>query len=99
MNFMCYLKFITYNYIYKMNFINNRAHEVFKNIINDNVIISIILELSIFAKKNTFPTSNDITSGLLVHSWRTQKKREREKELVFKNKKKVEKTKDVINFD
>ena len=82
-----------------MNFINNRAHEVFKNIINDNVIISIILELSIFAKKNTFPTPNDITSGLLVHSWRTQKKKERELELVFENKKKVEKTKDVINFD
>ena len=79
-----------------MNFINNRAHEVFKNIINDNVIISIILELSIFAKKNTFPTSNDVTSGLLVHSWRTQKKKERTR---FREQKKVEKTKDVINFD
>ena len=54
---------------------------------------------TIFAKKTFFPTSNDITSGLLVHSWRTQKKKERELELVFENKKKVEKTKDVINFD
>ena len=92
-----------------MNFVHNfeptstlKANKGCANIclrFNDNVIISIILELSIFAKKNTFPTSNDITSGLLVHSWRTQKKKERELELVFKNKKKVEKTKDVINFD
>ena len=78
----------------KRIFKNNRR-ETFH--INDIVII--ILELSIFAKKIFFPTSNDITSGLLVHSWRTQKKKERELELVFENKKKVEKTKDVINFD